>query len=458
MKTRRGLAAALLLASVCARAQLELRLAPEASAPTAAVVPTALAAPAALAQSAVLAAPDAAPAPTSALAAPAAQPAAAVPAVAAAAAAPAAPGPAVRAATIRGAVADFSKLDLGSIDAGAARQAGDELMRRALTGATAAPTPAAPGAPQTPDAPRASGLSAPGRRLYLMSKPLRVTVQLGPVARAAHVGVAVAWELFKAWVGWHATGSPMGAAAVMVVELPVSPAMVTGRSLLDLGLRYWVRKLAVPRELSRAPGMERVRVLTAGHVDFWGPLAVRKENTGLIFIDASAPPPDGPFGAPIPIDDAAHRRVRLTLERPRGSSPVAWTPTLAELLERKPLPPEIAAQWRRALKTLARGRAPAARLLDAAKGAGLRVQATLLGGPDGDIALGSVLEGPSAKTFIGLGRLDRVRGWLGWKVRPRSIPLSDAVIERIGAPRQSGLRAWLTRAWRRLTGRLIVAP
>ena len=327
-------------------------------------------------------------------------------------------------------------------------------MRRALAGGAAAPADsvAAP-----PAASHTSGLSAPGRRLYLMSKPLRVTVQLGPVARAAHVGVAVAWEMFKAWLGWHATGSPMGAAAVMIVELPVSPAMITGRSLLDLGLRYWVRKLAVLRELARAPGIERVRVLTAGRVDFWGPLALRKENTGLIFVDASAPPPDGRFGAAIPIDDAARQRVRLTLERPTGAAPDAWTPTLAELLERKPLPPEIAAQWRRALKTLARGQAPAARLLDAAKGAGLRVEAVLLGGSAGDIALGSVLEGPAAKTFIGLGRLDRVRGWLGWKVRPRSIPLSDAAIERAGAPRPAGPRARLTRAWRRLTGRLIVA-
>lgn len=453
MKCRRGLAAALLLAAVCARAQLEVRLAPEVSAPAAVTASAALAAPmglavpTALAPSAALAAPLAAPLPADVLSAPSAE--------------PAAPRAAARAATIRGAVADFSKLDLGSLDADASRQAGDELMRRALSGGAAAAAPAASAAsatPQTSEVPRASGLSAPGRRLYLMSQPLRVTVSLGPVARAAHLGVAVGWELFKAWVGWHATGSPMGAAAVMVVELPVSPAMLTGRSLLDLGLRYWVRKLAVLRELSRAPGMERVRVLTAGRVDFWGPLAVRKENTGLIFIDASAPPPDGRFGAPIAIEDAARQRVRLTLVRPTGTAPVAWMPTLAELLERRPLPPQIAAQWRRALKTLARGQAPAARLLDVAKGAGLRVEAVLLGGPAGDIALGAVLEGPSAKKFIGLGRLDRVRGWLGWKVRPRSIPLSDAAIERVGAPRQPGARAWLTRAWRRLTGRLIVAP
>ena len=430
MTSRRGLWAASLLIAVSARAQVELRVAPVVSAPVA-LAPAAppslsIAAPAAFAPS-LAAVPALAPA---ALSAPAAEPTAA----------------------IQGALSDFSKLDLGSVDAATAHGAGESLMLKALGGEAAesgASVPGAPGAAPT-------GLSPPGRRLYLLSKPLRETVQLGPAARAAHVGYAIAWELFKAWVGWHATGHVMGAVAVLAVELPFSPAMVTGRSLLDLGVRYWRRKLAVLRELARAPGVERVRVLTAGQVEFSGPLARRKENTGLIFVDASVPPEPGRFGAAIPIADAQRQQVRLTFSRPDSTSAAVWTPTLADLLERRQLPPEIAEAWRKSLHAVARGQAPAQRLLEAAKGRDLRVEAVLVGGPPGDVPLGAIVEGPAVKTFIGLGRLDRVRAFLGRPLKPRSLPLSDTDVMRAGDARESGAWARLRRAWRRLAGSLIL--
>jgi hypothetical protein len=445
MTSWRGLAAALLFAAASARAQLELSapslvsaraaLAPTISAPALAPAASALTAPAL----ALAAAPAALVALPPALAAPAA-------------AAPAAPGPAVpaaaaRAENIRAAVADFAALDLGAIGADATRAAGDALMRRALE--EGVPASAAPAAP-------AGGTT--GRRLYLLSKPLRVTVELGPAARVAHAGYAAAWELFKAWVGWHATGHVMGGVAVLAVELPFSPAMLTGRSLLDLGARYWRRKLAVLRELARAPGVERVRVLTAGQVEFAGPLARRKENTGLLFVDAAAPPPTGRFGAAIPIEDASRQLVRLTLESRGSAALVAWTPTLADLLERRPLPREIAAAWRESLKTLSHERAPLSRLADSVTNGALRIEAALVGGPSGGRSLGAIVEGPAVRTFIGLGRLDRVRALLGRELTSRSIPLSDTVVERPGEARARGVWELLVRAWRRLSGRLIVRP
>lgn len=463
MKSRRGLCAALLLAAVSAGAQTELRAVPESAAPLSfapalpagasmlaglAIGPGPLLAPAAFAPpaaAAVLAAPAATPAPIPAVAAEA------VPAPLETAAPETAHA---RAETIRGAVAEFDRLDFQALDAVGARTAGDDLMRRALGGAAEDPTVFS----EEQGAPTRGGLAPAGRGLYLLSKPLRETVQLGPVARVAHVGASIGWEIFKAWVGWHATGHVMGAVAVLVVELPFSPALMSGRTLLDLGLRYWRRQLAVLKELARVPGVERIRVLTAGHVEFSGPIARRKENTGLIFVDATQAPPDGRFGAAIPIADASRQQVRLTFTANGETAAAVWTPTLADLLDRRPLPPVIAAAWRSALKDVSRARAPARRLLETALGGSLRIEALLVGDASGDRDLGAIVEGAAVKTFIGLGRLDRLRALLRRKLKARSIPLTDSAIVPADAPREPGPRAWLMRAWRRLTGRLLVAP
>ncbi len=329
------------------------------------------------------------------------------------------------------------------------------LGASALVAAAALPEAAVPLAAAL--APAAAPASAPedgATRLYLMSQPLHSTAQLGPVARAAHAAGSIAWEALKAWGGWHATGTPMGAAAVMLVELPVSPAMLTGRTLLDLNARYWLKRRAAVGALARSPGVARVRVLTAGHTEFWGPMAVRKENSGLLFVESSRPPLSGPFGEPIPIADPARQRVRLTLSGSQGSSPTVWTTTLDRLLDRAPIPPEISAAWRESVRELGRGRAAAARLLDAAKAPSLRIEAALVGGASGDANLGAIAEGPAARALIGLGRLDRVRAFLGLSRRSRAIPVSDTRVERPGAARGP----FWARAWERLTGRLISPP
>jgi hypothetical protein len=450
--------AVLLLCAANAAAQVEVRpLALPVSAPRALALPVALPSLPAPSLSALPAAS------LPALPAPAAAPAAAPVAAPVAAPAAAAPLPPVqaRAAALTGALAEFAKTDLKAASASDARGAGEALMRRALgEGAPAgssvlaaphdspAPPLAAPGPAAAPAAPR----------IYLLSKPLRETVSLGPLSLVAHLGYALSWEALKAFAGWKATGSPMGALAVLAVELPFSPAMVTGRSLLDLGQRYWRRKLAVLREIARAPGVERVRVLTTGEAEFWGPVAYRKRNTGLIFVESAGGLPEevGRFGAPIPIADAAARTVRMTLVQD-GRAVAEWLPTLADLLAGRPIPPETAADWRAALKG-AGPKSPVGSVIKAVKGKELSVEASLLDEHGGERELGPVAYGGSVRSLIGLGRLDRLRSWLGRPLPARAIHLSDSRVERPGAAREPGLAAALKRAWRRVAGRLIVAP
>jgi hypothetical protein len=469
--SRKGFAAALLLAALSARAQIEVR--------PIMVVPSA---PGALAI-APAAAPSAAPAltaaPFAALSAPAplaaAAPAlAAVPAPAAAAAVPAAEAapaaapaltPQAHAAAMSGALGEFGRMDLGAAASGDAREAGDRLMARAL-GETAAETPSdSPADDEFPLPPRLLAPSTARPRTYLLSRPLREKVRLGPVALAGHVALEVGWEAFKAWLAWKATHSAAAVGVLLLIETPASPAMITFRSLVDLGQRYWRRKLAVLRELARVPGVEHARVLTTGEVKFMGPLARSKANSGLIFLESSSelPAEVGRFGAPIPIADVAAARVRLTLVKPDGSTAPPWTPSLSHLLEGRPIPPGAAAAWRAALSP---GKAPIKVILAAAKSAAqsatlhadtLRVEAALLGADGSEQPLGAIVEGPAVRTLIGMGRLDRARAWAGWARAVRRLPISDTRVERPGDERPEGFLAGLTRAWRRLTGRLIVA-
>lgn len=454
MTRRRRLAALLLCASVPASAQWEVRPLVSVSA-LAPPVPAAAApaSPLPAASSALvpaLAAPSilVAPAPVSAVViAPGAAPAAA-------------PMPvAVRAAALNAALADFGRADVAKASGDDARGAGDALMRRALgEDAAAVAVLAAPA--DAPAAPRPSGLapaSAPARRsVYLLSKPMRETVALGPLSLLAHAGYALAWEAFKAWLGWKATGSPMGALAVLAVELPFSPAMATARSLIDLGQRYWRRKLAVLKEIARVPGVERVRVLTTGEARFWGPIARRKENTGLIFVESSGElgRDFGRFGTPIPVSE--DQGVRLRLIKDGEEAGPSWTTPLKALLDGEPIPPAQAAAWREGLHEHAKR--PLERVVSLSEGKGLRLDASLVGADGTETPLGAIAYGDPARTLIGQGRLDRLRVWLGRERPARSIHLSDSAVERPGQARASGLLGRLARAWRRAAGRLIAAP
>jgi hypothetical protein len=467
----KGFVVALLLAAISARAQLEIR--PTVALPSApgivALAPAAGLMPAAASMAAPLAAlgaPTLLPPAAPALAAAPASIIAAVPA--AAAATSPAPAPAsdlppaqAHAAALTGALADFAHLDLSAASAGEIQGAGETLMRRALRAPGAAAEGSTPvladfsGAPTSALAP-ASAARPAGPRTYLLSRPLRETVKLGPVGLAGHVVLEAGWEFFKGWLAWKATHSPAAVAVLMMVELPFSPAMITVRSLVDLGQRYWRRKLAVLREIARTPGIDRARVLTTGEVRFMGPLARSKDNMGLIFVESSSELPSevGRFGAPIPIEDIEAQHVRLTLVAPGASAASSWMPSLSHLLQGRPIPERIAAQWRAALSP---GKAPIKILLDAAKSSALRIDAALVASDGSEKPLGSIAEGPAVKKLVGFGHLDRLRAWAGLGRSRRNLPVSDTRVERPGDARPAGWIAALRRAWQRLTGRLIVA-
>ncbi len=372
---------------------------------------------------------------------------------------PAAPAP-LTLQPIGPALTKFSALDLKSAPAADLRGGAEELWRAAI-GEEAAKAPALAGgalsAAEIPlPLPRSTRKVFPlYPRVHLLSKPLHETVELGRVARVLHYVVEAALQFVKAGIAWQATGSPAAGLAVLAIDLIKMPPMITAQSLADLGLRYWWRKLSTLRRLADTPGVTRIRVLTTGEAQFSGILAVRQENTGLVFMDAkgSLPAEVEGFGSPIAVADLADRRVRLVLVHDGVSELLFWTPTLAELLSGTPMPPSVAASWRARLDADKKDKTPLQRIFDFKKEKDLRVEAHLSDGEGGETALGTVAFGRSVKKLVGLSRLDRVRALFGRAPSPRAIPLSDTIVERGG---EKTVKGAARRAWRRVTGALIV--
>lgn len=357
------------------------------------------------------------------------------------------------------ALAQFSKLDLKSAPVAEARGAADALIARVLGAEipeAAADTLAASSSgdvPLAPSSPKAAQRPAP--RVHLLSKPLHETVKLGPVALFLHYALETAMQFVKAGIAWHATGSLSAGAAVLAFELIKMPPMLTAQSLADLQIRYWWRKLSTLKKLADTPGVTRIRVLTTGDAEFSRLLAVKKENTGLVFMDSTGALPEqvAGFGTPIGISNLATRKARLTLIHDGQRTAVEWTPTLGQLLSGQPIPKKVAAAWRAALEARNNGKSRLRRLLDFSKDKEIRLEAALADGSGGESELGTIVFGKAVKKLVGLGRLDRLGALVGRKPAARAIPLSDTIVERGGEREVTG---FARRAWMRLTGALIV--
>ena len=365
------------------------------------------------------------------------------------------------------AVTKFASTPLERRTDASSREAGEALMAQVLGAPAAAggtveasvaasalstllPATAFPLQPSAPDAAK-----TPGPGVHLLSKPLHRTAELGLVARVLHYAGETGFQVAKAALLWHASGSMSAAVGLFVFETIKLPAMITAQSLGDLGLRYWWAKLKTLRELADVPGVTRVRVLTTGETTFSGILARKTENTGLVFVDSreGLPAAVGDLGAPIPLDGLSGRRVRLSMTHDGAEDAVVWNAPLEDLLAGKPMPAEVAAAWRERLSADKKDKTPLARGLDFSKERALSVSAALDDGEGGFRALGVVAYGRAVRKLIGAGPWDRVRARFGGAPSPRAIPLSDTVVERGGVRVVKGV--W-RRAWRRLTGALIV--
>lgn len=312
--------------------------------------------------------------------------------------------------------------------------------------------------------------AARGRSVYVMSKPLNVTVELGPVARVLHWVGEAGWHMGSAALLYHATGNPHAAATMAAVGILKMPPVVTAQSAMDLSARYWWYKFKSLKELAFIPDVRKIKVLTGGETDIKAFVAFRRTNRGIVFLETSKPLPEGletAQGKPILIDDIENRSVKVEMSLGEKKSPVVWEPTLKDLLEKKPMPKDVARAWREEVKEAKKEKSWFGRFFDYSFEKSLKIDVALVAPNGSALELGTLAQGASAKRMLGITRVDQARRalhkWL-FKVvkerKERAIPLDDVTVERRAADSRSAwekIKQLPVRVWRRLSGRLIVA-
>jgi len=152
------------------------------------------------------------------------------------------------------------------------------------------------------------------------------------------------------------------------------------------------------------PNVERIAVLTRTETHFKKIVAANQDNHGLIFIEASKPlRPMSTFGLgdPILIKDPRAASIKLSLEVAGQEHPSAWTPTLQDLLDLKPIPHDVAEEWRAQIRHARRDMTWFRRLFDGEFQRGLKIDALLSIPGVPQIPPGVLAQGQSAKRLLG---------------------------------------------------------
>lgn len=324
------------------------------------------------------------------------------------------------------------------------------------------------------------GVPAAQRSLYLLSTPLKVSAELGPVAKAVHYVFEIGFHVVKALLLLKAGVPAAAVGAEFAFSMAKAPAMIGLQSMADLQARYWFKKLKTLKAVARIPGVERIAVLTGTETHFNKFLASRQDNRGLIFIESAAPLNDAAapglgrapgLGKPILIADPKEAKIELSLEVEGVPHASAWTPSLQDLLDRKPIPDDVAAAWRERIREAKKDKPRLKRFFDFELERSLLIRADLIDPSGLRLPMGALAQGSSAKRLLGVTRLDQAMRALKLALSPapkqvknalpkppdfyrRSIPLSDTAVERGASPAR--WRDWPARLWRKIAGRLII--
>lgn len=284
--------------------------------------------------------------------------------------------------------------------------------------------PSGPGlSPSKPSSP------GPPRFNYILGRPLRVGVKLGFAAKFLHYFGETAFHFINAGLIYYATDNPVPALTVLAVGLPRVPAMIAAQSMADLGIRFLWHKHRALRRLAKIPGVRKIQMLTSSSTRFEGVLARSRDYRGIVFIETSKPLEDNDDN-PVLLEAPEEMRLRLTLEIDGQPSAVSWIPTVQELLEKKPIPVEIADSWRAEISEFQKGQGWFQRLFGTAELKKLKVHATLIGQGGSEKPIGAIAEGGAAKGLVGLTLRQRAADWLRrfFLRRPRAerpIPVAE---------------------------------
>jgi hypothetical protein len=193
------------------------------------------------------------------------------------------------------------------------------------------------------------------RYLYLMSKPLPLDVQLGKIAKALHYiywGVEIA---AKTGGFYAATESVAPTVGFFAFTLGHSVPYLTAHSMIDIKLRQWLRSSWMARKLRDIPGVQRAIILSSGVLGFSGLMVTERKSLNYVFVETTEPlRSEGGwtevFGQPIDLRDSARARISFRLSIDGQVNPFTWEAPLVEILDKKPMPVEVAELWRAHVK------------------------------------------------------------------------------------------------------------
>jgi len=109
---------------------------------------------------------------------------------------------------------------------------------------------------------------------------------------------------------------------------------------------------------------------------------------------------------------------------------VEWTPSLSEILDRKPIPADVASAWRSHLFEALSREGRLKRWFGSVRLRQARLPIALLL-PSGEQApLDDIAQGPAALKLFGASRWARVKAWAGFSPGSRALPIIDKPVAR----------------------------
>lgn len=254
----------------------------------------------------------------------------------------------------------------------------------------------------------------PSKHLYLLSKPIVIETQLGPLARTIHYVTPNLSSLVKSSLLYSTTGEPLSALLLFAFESSQALVITRLQSTADLKFRAWYARRNSIRKIKRLPGVERALVLTSAELSYSGLVARKSLAQSFVFVESTAPldlPPElsAELGAPIEIHDLEATMVRMRLTAGETEAPGVWQTSLAEIFTHAPMPNAISSDWTKAIAQLDAKQKLFNRYVTKEHEQRINIQAKLVF-PDGsERDFGTVMQASAVRKLLGQTLFTRIR-------------------------------------------------
>ncbi len=275
---------------------------------------------------------------------------------------------------------------------------------------------------------------APARYRYLMSKPVPMDVHIGAVGMALHYTYWASEILFKTGLAYAGSHHAAPTLIVFLFTLAHSAPYLTAHSMADLKVRQAIKSSWLTRKLRDIPGIQKATILSSGALKFEGPIVRDRKSQNYIFVETDEPlKPEGEwlsmFGAPIDVTESAKTKIKFRLVIDGHTNGAEWEAPLADILDKKAIPTEIADQWREDVKgwdkqskewtseearekhPVLSEKLPSLSYVLGRHNQAVQVNATVTLPSGEEIPIDSMIAGGQVRKLLGMGLLQRVKDY-----------------------------------------------